>query len=107
MGRHDAFRFDARLGIAVPVLEKAWEDYTEAEQEAILTEWEKQKGMIPDRIKTLEAEYMNKIEVMNQEENFERFCCLNDEICDLASTINDLNIWYQTEEQKSSERKHR
>lgn len=44
------FSVDERLGIPLPNLTKAWEDYLEKEQQEILVFWETIRGRIPDRI---------------------------------------------------------
>ncbi|MBM7644813.1 gas vesicle protein [Scopulibacillus daqui] len=90
------FVYDKRLGIQIPVLEKTWEEYHQETQEQIISDWEKIRGKIPDRIKQLEGEIAEKQNQLSQEENFEKSCRLNSKIADLASTINDLWIWYRT-----------
>ena len=49
------FRYDKRLGIDLPNLTKNWEDYTCAEREQMVSDWEQIRGRIPDRIKAFEA----------------------------------------------------
>ncbi|WLD92368.1 hypothetical protein [Alkalihalobacillus sp. AL-G] len=92
-----SFVYDNRLGIKLPELEDTWEDYSKYTQESILSKWESIRGTIPDRIKDIEEEINNKQEQLNAEENFERSCQLNSDIADLASVINDLWIWYRTQ----------
>ena len=89
------FAYDERLGIRLPVLEKAWEEYSEKEQHAILLEWENIRGMIPDRIAELEQTINQKQAELSDESDFARSCRLNSEIAELASVINDLWIWYR------------
>ncbi|MFC7393651.1 hypothetical protein [Scopulibacillus cellulosilyticus] len=90
------FVYDSRLGIPVPVLSKEWETYDHETQQQMILTWEKIRGKIPDRIKQLEKNIERKQEQLNQEENFEKSCQINSDISDLASTINDLWIWYRT-----------
>jgi hypothetical protein len=92
------FIMDERLGIALPALEKDWEQFTTREQEFILAEWEIIRGRIPDRVKELENEINMKQEQLNREENFARSCELNSQISELASTINDLHLWYRAQQ---------
>lgn len=92
------FKFDKRLGIALPVLEQDWEEYTLEEQTQILVQWEAHRSDIPEQIKVIESIINAKQEELNAEENFARSCQLNQEIADLASTINDLNIWFRIQQ---------
>ncbi|QIZ68659.1 hypothetical protein [Geobacillus subterraneus] len=87
---------DARLGIRVPQLDKHWDDYSAEEQEAILLEWEAIRGLIPDRIATLERQINEKQDALGREADFARSCQLNADIAELASMVNDLWIWYRT-----------
>lgn len=89
------FIYDERLGILLPKLEKDWEDYSEAEQQAILLRWETIRGTIPDRIAELEKIISKKQDELSEESDFARSCQLNSEIAELASVINDLWIWYR------------
>ncbi|MCF6408767.1 hypothetical protein [Pseudalkalibacillus salsuginis] len=90
------FTNNERLGIKLPLLEQSWNNYTKETQESILAEWETIRGKIPDRIKDLENEINDRQSQLYQEEDFERSCKLNSEISELASIINDLWIWYRT-----------
>ncbi|MGO4888715.1 hypothetical protein ACJ2A9_13210 [Anaerobacillus sp. MEB173] len=92
--RYD-FVFDKRLGISIPLLGHDWDAYDDGTQADILLQWEIIRGRIPDRIAELEFEINRKQSQLNREENFIRSCILNDEISELASTINDLWIWYR------------
>jgi len=90
------FIADHRLGINIPVFQKAWEGYSEKEQEEIIQLWERERAKIPDRIKKIEQEISEKQNVMLHL-SFEAYCELHKKIVDMASIINDLNIWYRTE----------
>jgi|HigsolmetaAR203D_1030402.scaffolds.fasta_scaffold00079_31 hypothetical protein len=89
------FLLDERLGIELPQLDLEWELYTPEEQSEILMRWELIRGRIPDRIAALEEEIRRKQERLNEEEHFPTTCRLNAEIAELASRINDLNLWYR------------
>lgn len=92
---------DKRLGIALPVLYRDWETIEQTSQEMILEKWETIRGQIPDRIKELEEEIKQKLEDMSHEEDFQVTCRLNTEMAELASIINDLWIWYRTNQKVS------
>ena len=93
------FRRDERLGISVPNLETYWEDLTAEEQEAVLERWELERGEIPERIVELERQIRRLQERMGQEEDFAAVCRINDDIAELASRINDLNIWFRVRQE--------
>ncbi|ALS20996.1 MULTISPECIES: hypothetical protein [Paenibacillus] len=90
-----SFIMDERIGIPLPHLEKNFEDYSEQEQAEILLRWEEIRGMIPDRIKRLETMIIARQDQLNVEDNFAVSCRLNTEIADLASTINELHLWFR------------
>jgi acyl-CoA reductase-like NAD-dependent aldehyde dehydrogenase len=92
------FAYDERLGIRLPVLYHDWEDYSPEERATILLKWEEIRAKIPDRIIQLEAIINKKQAQMSEEENFARSCELNSEIHELASIINDLNIWFRVQQ---------
>ena len=94
----DFFKYDERLDILIPHLEKDFSDYTPRIQDAILTQWEQIRGTIPERIKCMEEKINHKLDLLNDEDDFEISCHLNFEIAELASTINDLWIWYRTDQ---------
>jgi hypothetical protein len=92
------FEENTRLGIPLPRLERSWESYSPQERESILFEWEKIRGHIPDRIKDLENIINEKQAKLEVEENFVLTCRLNSEIAEHASVINDLWLWYRTDQ---------
>lgn len=96
------FRMDERLGIELPCLEKDWTDYTEKERSDILLYWEQIRGTIPEQIKRLEKKIVRKQVQLDEEENFETSCRLNSDIAELASTINDLHIWFRINQEIES-----
>ena len=94
----ECLSFNQRLGILIPDLQKDWELYSTEQQQQILFEWEQIRGNIPDRIKQLEQLINERQEELNIEENFERSCLLNSTIAELASIINDLWLFYRTQQ---------
>jgi hypothetical protein len=96
------FLYNKRLGISIPVLAHSWNEYTPALQEEILIQWEEIRGLIPDRIAEIERKINNKQAALEEEDNFQKSCQLNEEIAELASIINDLWIWYRTDQDISA-----
>lgn len=93
------FTYDERLGIRLPVLHVDWERLSEEEQGDILLEWEQIRGSIPDQVKRLERIIIDKQNRLNVEDDFPASCRLNSEIAELASTINDLHLWYRVNQE--------
>ncbi|WP_407922539.1 hypothetical protein [Brevibacillus choshinensis] len=75
-----------------------WEAYSTDERADILLEWEEIRANIPDKIIRIETVIIEKTRQMSEEENFNRSCELNSEIHELASVINDLNIWFRVQQ---------
>ncbi|QRG69717.1 hypothetical protein JNE38_11685 [Brevibacillus choshinensis] len=92
------FILDERLGIRLPALDMEWESYSKEERADILLEWEEIRATIPDQIIRIETVIIEKTKQMSEEENFIRSCELNSEIHELASVINDLNIWFRVQQ---------
>ncbi len=92
------FAYNDRLGIRLPVLNLEWDEYSAEERSDILLEWEEIRSKIPDRIIQLETVITQKQNQLSEEENFLRSCELNSEISELASIINDLNIWFRVQQ---------
>ncbi|WP_226667035.1 hypothetical protein [Metabacillus litoralis] len=103
---NEFFTYNPRLKISLPKLDQEWDSYSLHTQNRILTDWERIRGHIPDRIAELEENINLKQEELNDEENFKRSCELTEEISDLASIINDLWIWYRTSQHISTSRIH-
>ncbi|WP_126427654.1 hypothetical protein [Brevibacillus marinus] len=101
------FVYDPRLGIRLPVLHHDWEAYTAAERAEMIATWEEIRAKIPDRILQLEAIINEKQQQLEQEEDFAQSCRLTREIAELASVINDLNIWFRVEQDAEPARTHR
>ncbi|MHC0037365.1 hypothetical protein [Pseudoneobacillus sp. C159] len=98
----DFFQFNHRLGIPIPHLVDEWDEYNNETREAILFHWEKIRGSIPDRIADIETEINTKQHQLSNESDFKKSCQLNSEIADLASVINDLWLWYRTNQDLSA-----
>ncbi len=92
------FIYNERLGIPLPELHIDWEDYSTDEQSSILLEWEEIRSAIPDRIIQLEEQINQKQSQLSEEDNFVTACQLVNDIHDLASVINDLNIWFRVQQ---------
>jgi hypothetical protein len=90
-----SFLYNERLGIELPVLEQEWEEYSEKDRSDLLFRWEQIRGTIPDRIHKLEAVIIHKQSQLDREDDFPASCQLNSEIAELASTINDLHLWFR------------
>ncbi|QJD81840.1 hypothetical protein [Cohnella herbarum] len=99
------FEFSERHGISVPCLDKDWDDLDHEQQSAILSRWEMIRGGIPDHIMRFEAKIRIKQQQLFEEDDFVRSCTINGEIADLASRINDLNIWFRTQQELDDESK--
>ena len=93
------FAYSERHGIALPALEKDWEELTPECQIAVIARWETIRGRIPDRIFALEEAIRVKQRLLFEEEDFASSCRINGDIADLASRINDLNIWFRTRQE--------
>lgn len=96
------FLYNNRLNIYVPNNRIQWDLLDNDAQQDILLQWENIRGNIPDRIHDLENMINLKQEQLNKEENFDISCSLNTEIAELASIINDLWLWYRTQQDVSS-----
>ncbi|XEC93230.1 hypothetical protein AB6A23_17860 [Paenibacillus tarimensis] len=99
-----AFKWNERLQIELPELDKEWESYSTRERAAILDYWETIRGRIPDRIISLEKVINKKQAELFDEDDFEASCRINAEIAELASRINDLHIWYRINQEVESRR---
>jgi hypothetical protein len=89
------FIYDERLGIELPRLKQEWHVYSNAEREALITQWEQIRGSIPDKIKKFEHVINQKQAQLNNETDFVKSCQLNSDIAEYASRINDLHIWFR------------
>ena len=103
---NDLFVFNERLGISIPTLLKEWDEYESNIQQSILLHWENIRGSIPDRIRDLETVINRKQSELANENDFNRSCELNFEISELASIINDLWLWYRTQQDVSDKKMH-
>lgn len=92
------FEYNHRLGISLPTLDKEWDAYSSEDQDQILVEWEAHRSDIPAKIKKIEQIIELRLSELNHEENFQKSCDLNYNISELASIINDLNIWFRIQQ---------
>lgn len=92
------FEYDERLGIRLPYLNAEWEELSPEERRDMILEWERIKAKIPDRITEVEREIEERQRQVGQEEDWDRICRLYEEICSLASVINDLQIWSRVDQ---------
>lgn len=93
------FMLDKRLGISIPRFDEDFNRYPVTTQQQILLQWEKIRGSIPDQIAKLERQINDKQALLSDESDFQRSCQLNTEIAELASIINDLWLWYRTNQE--------
>jgi gas vesicle protein len=100
------FEYDQRLGISIPDLDREWQLFDKATQEEILSEWEEIRGDIPDRVKKLEEQINIKQAELFNEDDFNKSCDINTEISELASTINDLWLWFRSQGEISGKSHH-
>ena len=76
------FKFQSSIKIGIHLSEDI--------QQSILLRWETIRGLIPDRIISLEKIINTKQAQLSNETNFELSCQLNHDIAELASIINEL-----------------
>jgi hypothetical protein len=100
------FELDERLGIELPVLHRDWDHYSKEDQSTILLRWENIRGTIPDHIKRLERAIIAKQNQLDVEDNFAASCALTWDIAELASTINELHIWFRVNQDFSEHAAH-
>ncbi|BBI32587.1 hypothetical protein [Cohnella abietis] len=99
------FEYSARHGISIPCLSTDWDELNLEHQTAILAKWEMIRGNIPDHIMRFEAIIRLKQQQLFEEDDFAQSCLINGDIADLASRINDLNIWFRTQQDLDSDSK--
>ena len=99
------FTFNERLGIRLPRLTEDWDTLSLNRQIDLLGLWERIRGNIPDHVKRLEDEIKIKQAMLYEEEDFAVSCRLNSDIAELASRINDLHIWFRTQQELDHESK--
>lgn len=102
----EVFVWDERLGIPLPQLDKDFEDYSAQEQAELLLRWEEIRGTIPDRVKEIELVIILKQNQLNVEDDFVTSCRLNSEIAELASTINELHLWFRVHQDMDARAAH-
>lgn len=93
------FSYSERLGISVPRLTEEWDSLSVSRQIALLSRWEEIRGCIPDRVQRFEEEIKISQAKLYEEDDFAASCRLNSDIAELASRINDLHIWFRTQQE--------
>lgn len=99
------FEYSERHGICIPCLDSPWEELNLEHQAALLAKWEMIRGGIPEHIIRLEAMIRVKQQELFDEDDFAQSCRINSDIADLASRINDLHIWFRTQQDLDEETK--
>lgn len=92
------FRLNDRLGIEVPALTVDWDGLSREKQMSLLSRWENIRGTIPDHVRRFEDRIRKLQTDLFEEDDFATSCRLNSDIADLASRINDLHIWFRTQQ---------
>ncbi|MBX6351797.1 MAG: hypothetical protein IRZ10_00570 [Thermoflavifilum sp.] len=87
------FRFDERLGIECPAFDPPFESLPRPIQEAALAYWEKVRSGIPDRIQSFETRINALLARIQETDDWDEITRCFDEISDLATRIQDLNLW--------------
>lgn len=100
------FKYNERLGIHIPLIYTDWNNISSTEQQQILYRWEQVRSQIPDQIKMFEDEINRRERQLQIEDDFEVFCRLSSEIADYASRVIDLNLWFRTHEEVTSDKVH-
>jgi hypothetical protein len=99
------FRYSDRHGIRVPCLTNDWEKLNLEHQTAILATWEMIRGNIPEHVIRFEEKIRIRQQQLFEEDDFDESCRINAHIADLASRINDLHIWFRTQQDLDVEAK--
>jgi hypothetical protein len=99
------FQFSERHGIELPCLSEEWSELNLEHQTAILAKWEMIRGNIPEHILRFESLIRAKQQQLFEEDDFALSCRINGDIADLASRINDLNIWFRIQQDLDKEGK--
>ncbi|WP_372663917.1 hypothetical protein [Cohnella sp.] len=92
------FEYSERHGILIPSLTNDWDELNLDHQTAVLAKWEMIRGNIPEHVMRFEAAIRIKTQLLFNEDDFLESCRINDDIADLASRINDLHIWFRTQQ---------
>lgn len=100
------FVYDERLGIQIPVQHREWHEFSRAEQEAMIEQWEMLRSRIPDRVKQLEEVIEDRQLKIAVEDDWDRVVELYEDVFLMASVINDLNNWMRVETYTSDDGDH-
>lgn len=99
------FQYSDRHGIMIPCLANDWDELTWVHQTAILAKWEMIRGNIPEHILRFEEKIRIRQQQLFDEDDFTESCKINGDIADLASRINDLHIYFRTQQDLDGEAK--
>ncbi|RIV28603.1 hypothetical protein D2Q93_02295 [Alicyclobacillaceae bacterium I2511] len=88
-----SFRHDQRLGIELPDLTTPYDELSHTQQEELIAYWEGVKAHIPDQIMKFERDIEGLLQVVHHEEDWDIIAAHFADISDLASRINELNMW--------------
>ncbi len=88
-----SFRHDPRLGIELPDLTTPYEELSHTQQEELIAYWEGVRAHIPDQIMKFEQDIEDHLQAVHQEEDWDIVAAHFADISDLASRINELNMW--------------
>jgi hypothetical protein len=89
-----AFVYDERLGLARPVLYVEYEELSQEKQDEFELKCQESCSYIPERIKEIEQDYMQRYEALANTEDETEFLRLNDELNELSKRICELNLLY-------------
>lgn len=93
-GQPFELRYDKRLQIETPHLHVPIDHLTEAEREAFEVVCQQVCSNIPVQIQTFEKSYMERFALLEEVEEDEDFFDLLDEMNEISSCINDLNVLF-------------
>lgn len=88
------FRFDERLGIHRPLLHVEYEELPEEVRQEFELKCQEICARIPEQIKRLEQEYLERYEALKEAEDDKSFYRLTDEMNEISKNICDLNILF-------------
>ncbi|MBA4544174.1 MULTISPECIES: hypothetical protein [Thermoactinomyces] len=88
------FRYDQRLGIKRPFLHQEYEALSKELQDEFELKCQEICSQIPERVKMLEREYMQKFNDLKEMDDETSFLRLTEEMNELSRRICDLNILY-------------
>ncbi|MBE3596004.1 MAG: hypothetical protein IMW86_03060 [Hydrogenibacillus sp.] len=88
-----AFRYDPEVDLELPTEERLFAERPEAQDGAVWARLERLAGLIPERIRAMEAEYEAAYARVLESEG-EAFFEAMDRVNALSRKIAELNVWY-------------